>query len=113
MPVPSPVRPIIEKRIAKRRRTRLRPIKLVTRGKRFIEDGSAIDLSESGARVRRFGNGQMPATLLFYDEGEDTLRPAAVVWRVRDELGLRFTGPAQAIERTDRARLSGRYYAAS
>ncbi|MEN3792781.1 hypothetical protein [Fulvimarina sp. MAC3] len=84
----------------------------MTRGKRFIEDGSAINLSEGGVRVRRYGDGPVPAILLLFDEGEETLRPAAVVWHVRDELGLRFTGPAEAIGRADRARLSGRYYAA-
>ncbi|EAU40938.1 hypothetical protein FP2506_18659 [Fulvimarina pelagi HTCC2506] len=112
MAVPSPVRPSVEKRSLFRRRTRLRPIKLVTREKRFIEDGSAIDLSEDGVRVRRFGNALVPPTLLYFDESEETLRPAAVVWRVRNEVGLRFTGKAYPIDATDRAHLAGRYYAA-
>ncbi|MDY8109369.1 hypothetical protein U0C82_09475 [Fulvimarina sp. 2208YS6-2-32] len=111
MTVPSPTRPADEQRIHDRRRTRLRPVKLISRGKRFLVDGSAIDLSEGGVRIRWFGEKALPATLLVFDEADDTLRPASIVWRVRDEIGLRFTGSAEAIGKTDKARLGGRYYA--
>ncbi|RFC62141.1 hypothetical protein DYI37_18045 [Fulvimarina endophytica] len=111
MTVPSPIRQFSDQRYHNRRRVRLRPVKLVSQSKRFIEDGSVVDLSEGGIRIRRFGDRLIPQALLVFDESDETLRPATVIWRVRDELGLRFTGMAEGLEATDRARLAGRYYA--
>ncbi|MEE2950276.1 MAG: hypothetical protein VYD57_03355 [Pseudomonadota bacterium] len=111
MRVPSPSRPAADLRTHARRRTRLRPVKLVTLHKRFIEDGSAVDLSSGGARVRRYGKGTLPPSLILLDEAEGTLRAAFVVWQAHGEIGLRFAGPAERMPPHELSRLAGRFYA--
>jgi len=100
-----------DSRMASRRRTRLRPVKLVTVARHFMEDGTAIDVSESGCRVRRFKAGRVPARLAVYDEADNTFRLASVIWSRGPEIGLRFIGPPRSGTRADVHRLTGRFYA--
>ena len=100
-----------ESRAAHRRRTRLRPVKLVTMSGRFIQDGTALDGSPTGARILRYESRPLPVRLVIYDESERTLRAASVVWAHAMEMGVRFAGPARAASRTETFRLTGRYYA--
>ncbi|WP_370194224.1 MULTISPECIES: hypothetical protein [Aurantimonas] len=100
-----------ESRMASRRRTRLRPVKLVTVAGRFIEDGTAIDVSETGCRIRRFGTGRVPARLAVYDEADNSFRLALVIWSRGPEIGVRFVGTPRAGTRADVHRLTGRFYA--
>lgn len=100
-----------ESRAARRRRTRLRPVKLVTMSGRFIQDGTALDGSPTGARILRYESRPLPVRLVIYDESDRTLRAASVVWTHAMEMGVRFAGPARAASRTETFRLTGRYYA--
>ena len=94
-----------------RRKARLRPIKLISREKRFLEDGSVVNLSRSGVRVRRYGSRSLPPCLTLFDEIEGTMRNAVIVWKSHSELGLSFVAEPQRMTRAERARLGGRYYA--
>ena len=100
-----------ESRMASRRRTRLRPVKLVTVAGRFIEDGTAIDVSETGCRIRRFGTGRVPGRLAVYDEADNSFRLALVIWSRGPEIGVRFVGAGITPNRSEIRRLTGRYYA--
>lgn len=39
----------------------------------------------------------VPETFLLYVESDGTRRPAEVVWRLDDRIGVRFTGPSEDI----------------
>lgn len=99
------------RRVAPRRRTRLRPVKLLTGRLAFLADGSALDVSSKGVRVLCHTRKMMPQSLAILDEVEETIRPAILVWSCGTELGLHFTGPARRAARADVLRLTGRYYA--
>ncbi|NDV85720.1 PilZ domain-containing protein [Aurantimonas aggregata] len=100
-----------ESRNAHRRRTRLRPVKLVTASGRFIQDGTALDGSANGARILRYEAIPLPARIAVFDESDRTLRAASIVWTQAMEMGVRFAGPARAASPAEIARLTGRYYA--
>ncbi|MEH6718152.1 MAG: hypothetical protein V7704_04645 [Aurantimonas endophytica] len=108
---PPPLTPGQESRHAHRRRTRLRPVKLVTTGGRFIQDGTALDSSANGARILRYETRPLPARIVIFDESDRTLRAASIVWIQEMEMGVRFAGPARAASPAEISRLSGRYYA--
>ena len=99
------------RRVSARRRTRLRPVKLLTGRLSFLADGSALDLSPKGARILCHAETPMPQCLSVLDEVDETIRPAILVWSCRAEVGLHFTGPARRASRADVLRLTGRYYA--
>ena len=99
------------RRVAPRRRTRLRPVKLLTGSLAFLADGSALDLSPKGARVLCHAQKNMPQCLSILDEVDETIWPAILIWSCGTEIGLHFTGPARRAARTDILRLTGRYYA--
>ena len=99
------------RRVAPRRRTRLRPVKLLSGRLAFLADGSALDLSSKGARVLCHARRQMPQCLSILDEVDETIWPAVLVWSCGTELGLHFTGPARRAAKADVLRLTGRYYA--
>ena len=100
-----------DSRAAHRRRTRVRPVKLVTMSGRFIQDGTALDGSPTGARILRYESRPLPVRLVIFDECERTLRAASVVWVHAMEMGVRFGGPARAASPSETLRLTGRYYA--
>lgn len=108
---PPPLPTGQESRIASRRRTRLRPVKLVTTGGRFIQDGTTLDSSANGARILRYEARPLPARIVVFDESERTLRAASIVWTHAMEMGVRFAGPARPASQAEITRLSGRYYA--
>lgn len=94
-----------------RRKTRLKPVKLVTLEGIFLEDGSARDLSFGGVRIIRFAEGPLPARLLIIDPMERLERTAILVWSRRFEAGFRFHGsPRRVCERRVRA-LTSDFYA--
>jgi len=100
-----------ESRASVRRRTRLRPVKIATPDRRFLDDGMAVDLSRDGARIRRYSRRPLPMRIMILDEIEACLRPATVVWTRGQEIGVRFLGPDVAASGSELRRLTGRYYA--
>ena len=98
-------------RLFERRRTRLRPVKLASLSRRFLDDGMIYDRSSGGARIRRGSDRPLPPRLLVLDEVEMRLSPVAIVWQAGRELGVRFVGGDIRPTPADIRRLTGRYYA--
>lgn len=70
------------------------------------------DRSTQGARLRMDDAQSMPETMLLFEDSTETLIGAALVWRSRTELGIRFTSsPVGEEMRRIEHKLSGRYYA--
>ncbi|WAP67528.1 hypothetical protein [Jiella pelagia] len=72
-------------RLFERRRTRLRPVKLASLSRRFLDDGMIYDRSSGGARIRRGSDRPLPPRLLVLDEVEMRLSPVAIVWQAGRE----------------------------
>ncbi|MEX6504998.1 PilZ domain-containing protein [Jiella sp. M17.18] len=100
-----------ESRAWVRRRTRLRPVKLASLDRRFLDDGMAFDMSQGGARIRHYAPCPLPGRIMILDEADGRLRPAAIVWTRGLDIGVRFLGPERPASRADLRRLTGRYYA--
>ncbi|MBO0903597.1 hypothetical protein [Jiella sonneratiae] len=98
-------------RLFERRRTRLRPVKLASLSRRFIDEGLLRDRSKGGARIRRASATALPARFLLLDEGECVFLPVAIVWEDGLELGVRFVGAEIRPTLAEIRRLTGRYYA--
>lgn len=104
---------IFERRLEPRRRTRLRPAKLLTEGGGFLCDCALVERSETGARVRAFRPPErtLPEDLMLYDEIEGVKLRARVVWAEGAELGLAILSTAAKVEAEERHRIAGRFYA--
>ncbi|MCQ0988173.1 hypothetical protein [Jiella marina] len=102
-----------ESRIAARRRTRLRPVKIAGPSRRFLDEGTLVDRSAGGARIRRFSDCRLPTRILVLDEVERKFLQAAIIWSEGREIGVRFVGQELAPTHADMLRLTGRYYAVS
>ncbi|WP_427024102.1 PilZ domain-containing protein [Aureimonas ureilytica] len=98
-----------------RRKTRLRPGKLVTEGGEFLCDCTVIERSESGARIRAFApvTTLLPEDLFLFEEIEAFKHRARIVWANGAELGLVFLAPGFAVDDQERNRIAGRFYAVS
>jgi hypothetical protein len=102
-----------DRRREARRRTRLRPGKLLTEGGRFLCDCTLVERSSHGARVRAFSPVQstLPEDLFLFDEVESQKHRARIVWAKGAELGLAFASLAVSVEAEERHRIAGRFYA--
>jgi hypothetical protein len=102
-----------DKRIATRRRTRLRTGKITDLMNRFIVECQLYDCSAGGARIRLMSDIRIPPWVRFYRDELRTLDTAEVMWRDKREVGLRVM-PKQPLSRSDRdaiAALGAKYYA--
>ncbi|MBO0906012.1 PilZ domain-containing protein [Jiella sonneratiae] len=77
-----------------RRRTRLRPAKLLNIQLVFLEDAMCVDISDGGMRIARPSERQLPKSLVVFDVSDLTLRAGAVCWTAGKQIGLRFTSRA-------------------
>ena len=104
---------ILDRRQQARRKTRLRPAKLLTEGGQFLCDCAVVERSESGARIRAFSKVEvlLPEMLFLYDEVEAFKHRARIVWSSGAELGLAFESLAEFVEDGERHRIAGRFYA--
>lgn len=100
-----------ERRQDRRRRTRLRPAKLLTGGGRFLCDCAMIDRSTSGVRVRCFQSVDLPDELFLVDEVEAVKWRVAAAWQAGSEAGLRLDPVAGRLDAEEYRRVAGRYYA--
>lgn len=98
-------------RLDARRRTRLRPVKLASLSRKFLDDGMLYDRSRGGARIRRGCDSPLPPRFLVLDEVEMKLSPVVLVWQAGREIGVRFVGGDIPPTRAEIRRLTGRYYA--
>ncbi len=102
-----------DRRREARRRTRLRPGKLLTEGGRFLCDCAVVERSEGGARVRAFApvDALVPEDLFLYEELDAFKHRARIVWASGAELGLAFGAAGEFVGDTERHRIAGRFYA--
>ncbi|MFD2236335.1 PilZ domain-containing protein [Aureimonas populi] len=100
-----------ERRNDPRRRTRLRPGKLLDMKGGFIADCMILDRSAAGVRIRRFEPGALPEEFLLLDEREGERWAARAVWQEKTEAGLVREGLAEQPDRREMTRIAGPYYA--
>ncbi|HUZ90654.1 MAG TPA: hypothetical protein VMU78_01950 [Methylocella sp.] len=67
------------RRLARRRRTRLRSGKLLDPRNALLIDCQIYDRSEKGARIRLIGDTPVPIKIRFYEESPERLLEAKVV----------------------------------
>lgn len=110
---PAPL--IFDRRRESRRRTRLRPGKLVTEGGQFLCDCTVVERSERGARIRALSpvDVLLPEDLFLFEEIESYKHRARIVWANGAELGLAFLSAGIEVDTSERHRIAGRYYAVS
>lgn len=86
-----------DKRLAPRRRTRLRSGKLLTRNGSLLASCLVHDISATGARLKLLANAILPLEIRYVDENGRSVREAVVVWRRGPEIGIRFTSEARPL----------------
>ncbi|WP_229151539.1 hypothetical protein [Aurantimonas sp. VKM B-3413] len=74
-----------------RRRTRLRPIKLLTIQLVYLEDGMCVDISDGGMRISKQHDRAVPKSLVVFDCSDRTFRAGVVPWASGKLIGFRFT----------------------
>jgi hypothetical protein len=96
-----------------RRRTRLRSGKVVDRDNGFIVECLVHERSTYGARLQLARMVEVPDRIGFFDDAEQSIRAAEIVWRRGHQLGIRFTPELdpEEIKESDLASLSGKFYA--
>ena len=83
-----------DKRSARRMRV-LKDGKIVTMNNLSVIDCTVRDLSDTGARLRCQDQRAVPDEFRLLFPHERSIRPAKVVWRTHDQVGITFTGPAK------------------
>ncbi len=103
----------VDRRNARRRRTRLRSGKILDLCNAFMIECQIYDRSDKGVRVRLLADIPAQPVIRLYEDDPERLCDARVVWRKDFELGLCFVRRAGArrISRTQLTCLRGRYYA--
>jgi hypothetical protein len=110
-PVAGSPHPGPERRTRDRRRTRLRPGKLLDGDMRFLADCAIVDRSGDGLRVRCFGGIDGHETLVVFDAKDGSLQNGRVAWLRPPEAGIRLVGAPAAADADALRRLAGPYYA--
>lgn len=102
-----------DKRLMRRRRTRLRSGKVLDPRNAFLIECQIFDRSEKGARIRLVEDIWAPGNIRLYEDAPQTLIDAIVVWRKDREIGLCFNPCARSrgITKAQLTCLRGRYYA--
>ncbi len=62
-----------------------------------VFDCTIRNASEAGALLLVPSTTGIPSEFLLYMDSDQKRRPAEVVWRQDDRIGIRFTGPAETI----------------
>ena len=86
----SHIAPATDRRLARRRPTRLRDGRLFDTNGRFIADWSVRDRTPLGAALAVEAATCLPTRVGFYDEEHRTLHPARIVWTKDAACGLVF-----------------------
>lgn len=103
----------LEKRGARRSRTRLRSAKLLDLGDRFLCECVIRDRSPTGLRLVLHRNLPTPSHLKLCDDENHEVAFVRVAWRRGMQIGVRITGRDESAWSRPgvRAVLRGRYYA--
>ena len=101
-----------DRRVAPRRRTRLRSGKVLDQANRFLVETSIIDRSASGLRLRLASNCELPDIFHLFDDESESIFAFKVIWRRQSTLGARARpgGPVPATRRQI-IELRGKFYA--
>jgi hypothetical protein len=96
-----------------RERARLRSVKLLDGGCRFLSEGRICDRSRDGLLLALARDVTLPAQLAVHIDETSEVRVAKVVWRRGSRIGVRLQGslPADAMTESRRSALKERYYA--
>ncbi|WP_346912560.1 PilZ domain-containing protein [uncultured Roseibium sp.] len=62
-----------------------------------VFDCTIRNASETGALLLVPSTTGIPSEFLLYMDSDHKRRPAEVIWRQDDRIGIRFTGPAETI----------------
>jgi len=101
-----------ELRLTGRRRTRLRSAKILDAANAFVCDCLIYDRSATGLRLTLARDVRLPPQFQVHDDETGAVELVATVWRRDATLGVRFCGyGASTLKASERAALSGRYYA--
>jgi hypothetical protein len=103
-----------ERRTQSRRRTRLRSGKVLAKNNNgFIIECLIRERSAEGARLQLGKTIDLPDRICLFDDAELRVRAAEVVWRRRNELGIRFTPDLDPtnLKQSDLASLARQFYA--
>ena len=99
-----------DRRLARRRRTRLRSGRLFDAEGRFLLDCCLLDRSLLGARIATSYLGDLPTRIAFYDDEKREMSEADIVWREAEICGLIFRARPRS-EAEIRARFGGMFHA--
>jgi hypothetical protein len=101
-----------ELRLTRRLRTRLRSAKILDAANAFVCDCLIYDRSATGLRLTLARDARLPPQFQVHDDETGVVETVAMVWRRGATLGVRFCGyGAATLKASERAALSGRYYA--
>ncbi|MCQ0987353.1 hypothetical protein [Jiella marina] len=77
-----------------RRRTRLRPVKLLTIHGQFIEDCLCVDVSSGGMRLSRHSDRPLPKKIIVFEVSDKTFQVGSLAWLSGNLAGLQFASQA-------------------
>jgi hypothetical protein len=100
-----------DRRSEKRRDVRLAWGKALDLSERFLCDCRIVDRALGGVRLRLARNVAPPARFYLFDEAEDALFAAQIVWRSGNDLGCRVSLSPLRDKANVAQRMKGRYYA--
>lgn len=99
-----------DRRLAQRRRTRLRSGRLFDIDGRFLTDCAVRDRTPLGAALALGASRALPEAIAFYDDERRSLHSARVVWAGNGACGIVFvTAPRE--DRHARGAFGGAFYA--
>ena len=119
LPTPSPApapaageKRNVERRKAKRQRTRLRAGKILDGANRFLIEAAIIDRSAGGLRLRLARDRDIPDSFRLFDEESGLVLGARLVWRRQALIGARLeSGSPLPASPRQIAALRGKFYA--
>ena len=100
-----------EHRLVPRHRTRLRPGKIVDTAGRFLIECLIHDQSAAGARLRLGRQVVVPRIFGLFDDRDETIAAARIMWREDHNLGVRFMSPPEPVGSSRLRTLGQAFYA--
>lgn len=102
-----------DRRRDERRRRRLHAARVTDATGRFLGEGSLADMSQEGARLRLTAPADLPRRVLLFDETNQRVAGARLMWSRGIEIGLLLDvwKPLDSVDPALRRRLQSAYYA--
>jgi len=86
-----------EERRAEQRQRTLKAGQIVFNDLTRAYDCLVRNTSSEGAMLKLSSTVGIPDEFFVYIESEKTRRPAAIIWRNENQIGVRYAGPAEAV----------------